>query len=92
MEKWKKLFRAAFVALMLTQLTMAFVNSLIKSAEQNDVSSISANSGDAREAVKNIVKEKMRYFGSEGKVEISGPTTCIVDKIWKSRNIFLYIF
>ena len=31
--------------------------------------------------IKFCVKEKIRYFGSEGKAKISGPTECVVDKI-----------
>jgi len=50
--------------------------------EQNEISfDIRKLLGDAREAVKNVVKEKIRYFGSEGKAKISGPTECVVDKI-----------
>ena len=66
-----------------TATRLAFVNSLVKAVhEQNEISfDIRKLLGDAREAVKNIVKEKMRYFGSEGKVEIPGRTECIVDKI-----------
>jgi fructose-bisphosphate aldolase class II len=57
-----------------TATTLAFVNSLVKAVhEQNEISfDIRKLLGDAREAVKNIVKEKISYFGSEGKVEISG--------------------
>lgn len=53
-----------------TATRVSFVNSLIKAV--NDRSGISFDIrqilGDARSAVKNAVKEKMRYFGSEGKV------------------------
>jgi ketose-bisphosphate aldolase len=53
-----------------TALRLAFVNNLVKSVnERSDVSFDMRNLlGNARDAVKSVVKEKMRYFGSEGKV------------------------
>lgn len=52
-----------------TATRLAFVNSLVKAVRgQNDVSfDIRKLLGDAREAVKKTVKEKIRFFGSEGK-------------------------
>jgi ketose-bisphosphate aldolase len=54
-----------------TALRLAFVNSLVKSVnERGDVSfDVRKLLGNARDAVKSVVKEKMRYFGSEGKAE-----------------------
>ncbi|HOF42341.1 MAG TPA: class II fructose-bisphosphate aldolase, partial [Candidatus Moranbacteria bacterium] len=52
-----------------TSIRLAFVNSLVKAVRaQNDISfDIRKLLGDARKAVKNSVKEKIRFFGSEGK-------------------------
>ncbi|PIR73235.1 MAG: tagatose-bisphosphate aldolase [Candidatus Moranbacteria bacterium CG10_big_fil_rev_8_21_14_0_10_35_21] len=52
-----------------TALRLAFVNNLIKSVrEQENVSfDVRKLLGDAREAVKKTVKEKIKIFGSEGK-------------------------
>jgi fructose-bisphosphate aldolase, class II len=52
-----------------TATRVSFVNSLVKSVnEKNSLSfDIRELFGDARNAVKNTVKEKIRYFGSEGK-------------------------
>lgn len=64
-----------------TATRLAFMNSLIKSVREQTAVTFDLRKplGDAREAVKNIVKEKIRNFGSEGKAEISSPTECIVD-------------
>jgi fructose-bisphosphate aldolase class II len=56
-----------------TAIRLAFVNSLIKSIrEQNNVSfDIRKILGEAREAVKKVVKERIFYYGSQGKAAIS---------------------
>lgn len=65
-----------------TATRLAFVNSLVKSVrEQNEVSfDVRKLLGEAREAVKNVVKEKIRYFGSEGKVQVLESSKCVVDE------------
>ena len=62
-----------------TAIRLAFVNSLVNMVrQQNDISfDIRKMLGDAREAVKNTVKEKIRYFGSEGKAPEKGKTECV---------------
>lgn len=67
-----------------TATRLAFVNSLIKSVrEQGDISfDIRKILSGAREAVKKVVKEKIRYFGSAGKVEIE-KTECVYDPVKK---------
>lgn len=62
-----------------TAIRLAFVNSLVNMVrQQNDISfDIRKMLGDAREAVKNTVKEKIRYFGSEGKVSGKEKTECV---------------
>lgn len=64
-----------------TAIRLSFVNSLVNTIrQQNDISfDIRKTFGEAREAVKNTVKEKMRYFGSEGKVSEKGKTECVYD-------------
>lgn len=64
-----------------TAIRMAFINNLINAVrQQNDISfDIRKILGDAREAVKDTVKEKMRYFGSEGKAPAKGKTECVYD-------------
>ncbi|HPN54321.1 MAG TPA: class II fructose-bisphosphate aldolase [Candidatus Moranbacteria bacterium] len=70
-----------------TAIRLAFVNDLIKSVrEQNDVYfDIRKLLGDAREAVKKTVKDKMHYFGSEGKVKIE-KTECVFNPIKKKEK------
>ena len=62
-----------------TAIRLAFVNSLVNMVrQQNDISfDIRKILCDAREAVKNTVKEKMCYFGSEGKAPEKGNTECV---------------
>jgi len=53
-----------------TATRIAFVNSLIRAAkDQNDISfDVRKILGDAREAVKQAVMEKIKIFGSDGKI------------------------
>ena len=64
-----------------TAIRLSFVNSLVNIIrQQNDISfDIRKTLGEAREAVKNTVKEKMHYFGSEGKAPEKGKTECVYD-------------
>lgn len=52
-----------------TATRLAFVNSLIKAVNERDNMSFDIRKlfGDAREEVKEVVKKKMKYFGSENK-------------------------
>ncbi|HAV11678.1 MAG TPA: tagatose-bisphosphate aldolase, partial [Candidatus Moranbacteria bacterium] len=52
-----------------TATRLAFVNSLVKAVrEQNEISfDVRKLLGDAREAVKETVKQKIKSFGSDGK-------------------------
>lgn len=52
-----------------TSLRMAFVNNLINALQNKDATSFDPRKllGDAREAVKRVVKEKIKIFGSDGK-------------------------
>jgi len=77
-----------------TATRLAFVNSLVKAVhEQNEISfDIRRLLGDARDAVKNVVKEKIRYYGGEGKVEIPDMTTeCVTGEtnLWGKNKIDL---
>jgi len=64
-----------------TAIRLAFVNSLVNVArQQTDISfDIRKLLGGAREAVKNVVKERMRFFGSEGKAPEKCKTECVFD-------------
>lgn len=52
-----------------TSLRMTFVNNLMRAMENKDTSSFDPRKilGDARDAVKQTVKEKIKIFGSDGK-------------------------
>lgn len=52
-----------------TSLRMAFINNLMRAIENKDSSSFDPRKllGDARDAVKHTVKEKIKIFGSDGK-------------------------
>lgn len=52
-----------------TSLRMAFINNLMRAVENKDASSFDPRKilGDARDAVKYAVKEKIKIFGSDGK-------------------------
>lgn len=53
-----------------TSIRMAFVDSLVNSVRKDDVTfDIRKLLGEARDEVKEIIKQKMKYFGSEGKVQ-----------------------
>jgi fructose-bisphosphate aldolase, class II len=71
-----------------TAIRLAFVNSLVKAVhEQNDISfDIRKLLGDARQAVKEVVKEKMRFFGSEGKAPEKEKTACVYDASVKEKK------
>jgi ketose-bisphosphate aldolase len=71
-----------------TAIRLAFVNSLVKAVhEQSDISfDIRKLLGDAREAVKKVVKERIHYFGSEGKVENIGPEACVFDPLQEQKG------
>ncbi|HOX11111.1 MAG TPA: class II fructose-bisphosphate aldolase [Candidatus Moranbacteria bacterium] len=70
-----------------TATRLAFVNSLVKSVrDQSEVSfDIRKLLDGAREAVKKVVKEKIRYFGSAGKVETE-KTECVYDPVKKTEK------
>jgi len=51
-----------------TSIRMAFMNSLINSIKKDEVSFDMRNLlGEARDEVEGVIKQKMKYFGSEGK-------------------------
>lgn len=64
-----------------TSIRLSFVNSLVNMVrQQNDISfDIRKILGNAREAVKNTVKDKIRYFGSEGKAPQESKKECVFD-------------
>ncbi|HEX8974706.1 MAG TPA: class II fructose-bisphosphate aldolase [Patescibacteria group bacterium] len=68
-----------------TATRVAFINDLVKAVrEQNDVTfDIRKLLGSAREAVKKTVKDKMRYFGSEGKAPCASAGVCSTSYIKK---------
>ena len=70
-----------------TATRLAFVNSLVKSVrDQSEVSfDIRKLLDGAREAVKKVVKEKIRYFGSAGKVETE-KKECVYDPVKKTEK------
>ena len=52
-----------------TAIRVAFLNSIVNSVKKNNISyDIRKMLGDAREATKEVVKQKIKYFGSEGKI------------------------
>jgi len=53
-----------------TAIRLAFINNLINAVKNKEAMSFDIRKllGDAREAVKNTVKERMKIFGSDGKV------------------------
>jgi len=53
-----------------TALRLAFINNLINSLKDQNSSSFDIRNilGEAREAVKDMVKEKVKFFGSDGKI------------------------
>jgi len=52
-----------------TSIRVAFLDSIINSVKKNDISyDIRKILGDARQATKEVVKQKIKYFGSEGKI------------------------
>ncbi|HOW60755.1 MAG TPA: class II fructose-bisphosphate aldolase [Candidatus Moranbacteria bacterium] len=62
-----------------TAIRLSFINSIVKMArQQNDISfDIRKVLGDAQEAVKNAVKERIRYYGSEGKAPGKEKIECV---------------
>jgi fructose-bisphosphate aldolase class II len=51
-----------------TAIRVAFLNSMVNYVKNNEISyDIRKILGDARQAAKDVVKQKMKYFGSEGK-------------------------
>jgi len=53
-----------------TAIRLAFINNLINAVKNKEAMSFDIRKllGDAREAVKNTVKERMKIFGSDGKI------------------------
>lgn len=71
-----------------TATRLAFVNSIVKAShDQSELSfDIRKLLGDAQEAVKNVVMEKIGYFGGKGRVEIPEKTECVIDSFVSQKN------